>query len=136
MAVWHKVCNSISKQCICCIANHLPEKEKNMLSLTDSAQNAVARFMEGAEEPVSGLRISVTGGGCSGMQYAMALEAAAKDDDTVVECGTVKIFVDPMSAPMLSGVTVDFLDSMEGSGFKFVNPNATASCGCGSSFSC
>lgn len=85
-----------------------------MLSLTDSAQNAVARFMEGAEEPVTGLRISVTGDGCSGMQYAMALEAEAKDDDSVIECGTVKIFVDPMSAPMLSGVTVDFLDSMEG----------------------
>jgi iron-sulfur cluster assembly accessory protein len=121
---------------MCCIANHLPAKENTMLSLTDSAQNAVARFMEGAEEPVTGLRISVTGGGCSGMQYAMALEPAAKEDDTVIECGAVKIFIDPMSAPMLSGVTVDFLDSMEGSGFKFVNPNATASCGCGSSFSC
>lgn len=107
-----------------------------MLNLTESAQKAVSRFIQGAEEPVTGLRISVTGGGCSGMQYAMALEAAAKDDDTVVECGEVKVFVDPMSAPLLSGVTVDFLDSMEGSGFKFVNPNAKASCGCGSSFSC
>ena len=70
------------------------------------------------------------------MQYAMALEAAANSDDTVLECGEVKVFVDPASAPLLSGVTVDFLDSMEGSGFKFVNPNAKASCGCGSSFSC
>jgi iron-sulfur cluster assembly protein len=66
----------------------------------------------------------------------MALEAEAKEDDTVVECGPIKIFVDPMSAPMLQDVTVDFLDSMEGSGFKFLNPNAKASCGCGSSFSC
>jgi iron-sulfur cluster assembly protein len=107
-----------------------------MLSLTESAQQAVDRFISGAEEPVSGLRISVTGGGCSGMQYAMALEAEAKEDDTIVECGPIKVFVDPMSAPMLAGVTVDFLDSMEGSGFKFLNPNATASCGCGSSFSC
>jgi len=107
-----------------------------MLSLTDSAQKAVARFISGAEEPVSGLRISVTGGGCSGMQYAMALEAAANTEDTVVECGAVKIFVDPTSAPLLTGVTVDFLDSMEGSGFKFTNPNAKASCGCGTSFSC
>ena len=106
-----------------------------MISLTESAQQAVARFIEGAEEPVTGLRISVTGGGCSGMQYAMALEAAAKDDDTVVECGEVKVFVDPLSAPMLSGVTVDFLDSMEGSGFRFENPNAATSCGCGKSFS-
>ncbi len=107
-----------------------------MLTLTESAQTAVDRFIQGAEEPVQGLRISVTGGGCSGMQYAMALEAEAKTEDTVVECGPVKVFVDPQSAPMLSGVIVDFLDSMEGSGFKFENPNATNSCGCGSSFSC
>lgn len=107
-----------------------------MLTLTESAQQAVDRFIQGAEEPVQGLRIAVTGGGCSGMQYAMALEAEAKTDDTIVEFGAVKVFVDPQSAPLLEGVTVDFLDSMEGSGFKFENPNATNSCGCGSSFSC
>ena len=107
-----------------------------MLTLTESAQSAVSRFIVGAEEPVQGLRISVTGGGCSGMQYAMALEAEAKTDDTIMEFGDVKVFVDPQSAPMLNGVTVDFLDSMEGSGFKFENPNAANSCGCGSSFSC
>ena len=107
-----------------------------MLNLTDSAQGAVSRFITGAEEPVSGLRISVSGGGCSGMQYAMALEKESKSEDTVVECGEIKIFIDPQSLPLLEGVTVDFLDSMEGSGFKFVNPNATNTCGCGSSFSC
>jgi iron-sulfur cluster assembly accessory protein len=107
-----------------------------MLTLTESAQKAVTRFIEGAEEPVEGLRIAVTGGGCSGMQYTMALEPTAKTDDKVIECGEVKVFVDPQSEPMLSGVIVDFLDSMEGSGFKFENPNATKSCGCGSSFSC
>lgn len=107
-----------------------------MLNLTDSAQAAVSRFITGAEEPVSGLRISVSGGGCSGMQYAMALEKESKSEDTIVECGAIKIFVDPASMPLLDGVTVDFLDSMEGSGFKFVNPNATNTCGCGSSFSC
>lgn len=107
-----------------------------MLTLTESAQKAVDRFIQGAEEPAQGLRIAVTGGGCSGMQYAMALEAEAKADDTILECGVVKVFVDPQSAPLLDGVTVDFLDSMEGSGFKFENPNATNSCGCGSSFSC
>jgi iron-sulfur cluster assembly accessory protein len=107
-----------------------------MLNLTDSAQAAVSRFMSGAEEPVSGLRISVTGGGCSGMQYSMALEKQSADEDTVIECGEIKVFVDPASLPLLDGVTVDFLDTMEGSGFKFVNPNATNTCGCGSSFSC
>ena len=107
-----------------------------MLNLTESAQAAVSRFMTGAEEPVSGLRISVTGGGCSGMQYSMALEKQSKAEDTIVECGEIKLFVDPDSLPLLEGVTVDFLDTMEGSGFKFVNPNATNTCGCGSSFSC
>jgi iron-sulfur cluster assembly protein len=106
-----------------------------MITLTENAQKAISRFINGAETPVEGLRISVTGGGCSGMQYGLALEEAAKTDDTVVEVGSLKIFVDPLSAPMLNGVTVDFLDSMDGSGFKFENPNASASCGCGNSFS-
>ncbi len=107
-----------------------------MLILTESAQKAVSRFIQSADEPVTGLRIQVSGGGCSGMQYGMALEEASKDDDQVLEIGDLKIFVDPASAPLLDGVTVDFLDSMEGSGFKFENPNAKASCGCGNSFSC
>jgi iron-sulfur cluster assembly accessory protein len=106
-----------------------------MLTLTPSAQKAVTRFIKGAEEPVAGLRISVTGGGCSGMQYGMSLEEQARMDDTILDLGEVKVFVDPFSAPMLAGVTVDFEDSMEGSGFKFTNPNASASCGCGKSFS-
>ena len=107
-----------------------------MLNLTESAQVAVSRFMTGAEEPVSGLRISVTGGGCSGMQYSMALEKESSGDDTIVECGDIQVFIDPQSLPLLQDVTVDFLDTMDGSGFKFVNPNATNTCGCGSSFSC
>lgn len=106
-----------------------------MLTITESAQKAIGRFIRGSETPVEGLRVSVTGGGCSGLQYALALEEAAKSDDTVVEIDGLKIFVDPYSAPMLKGVTVDFLDSMEGSCFKFENPNASTSCGCGSSFS-
>jgi iron-sulfur cluster assembly accessory protein len=106
-----------------------------MLTLTESAQRAIGRFVAGAETSVEGLRISVTGGGCSGMQYGMALEEAANNDDLVLEVGALRVFVDPASAPMLKGVTVDFLDNMDGSGFKFENPNATASCGCGKSFS-
>lgn len=106
-----------------------------MITLTENAQKAISRFIKGAETPVQGLRISVTGGGCSGMQYGLALEETPNNDDTIVEVSGLKLFVDPYSAPMLKGVTVDFLDSMEGSGFKFENPNATASCGCGNSFS-
>jgi iron-sulfur cluster assembly protein len=106
-----------------------------MLTLTPSAQRAVSRFIKGAEDPVAGLRISVTGGGCSGMQYGMNLEEQARLDDLIVACGEIQIFVDPLSAPLLAGVTVDFHDSMDGSGFRFSNPSATASCGCGKSFS-
>ena len=107
-----------------------------MLILTENAQKAVSRFIAGAEEPVEGLRIGVSGGGCSGLQYTMALEKASADGDTVLEFGDVTVFVDENSVPLLDGVKVDFLDSLEGSGFKFENPNATKSCGCGSSFSC
>jgi iron-sulfur cluster assembly accessory protein len=106
-----------------------------MITLTENAQKAIGRFIRGAESPVQGLRISVTGGGCSGMQYGLALEESPNNDDTIIDVDGLKLFVDPYSAPMLNGVTVDFLDSMEGSGFKFDNPNAKASCGCGNSFS-
>ena len=106
-----------------------------MLTFTESAQKAIGRVIKGSETPVEGLRVSVTGGGCSGLQYGLELEESAKSDDTIVEVNDLKVFVDPSSAPLLNGVTVDFLDSMEGSGFKFENPNANSSCGCGNSFS-
>jgi len=108
-----------------------------MITLTENAISAVKRFMASSETPVTGLRVMVTGGGCSGMEYGMRLEEAAAEEDYVVECGEgVNVIVDPSSASMLTGVTVDFLDGMDGSGFKFENPNASASCGCGKSFSC
>jgi iron-sulfur cluster assembly accessory protein len=107
-----------------------------MITLTESAISAVDRFIQGAENEIGGLRISVAGGGCSGFQYGMSLEEVAADDDSILEFGPVKVFIDPASAEMLSGVTVDFIDGLEGAGFKFENPNATASCGCGNSFSC
>jgi iron-sulfur cluster assembly protein len=83
---------------------------------------------------VAGLRIAIAGVGCSGFQYGIRLESAAADD-VVIEYGKVKLLVDPFSAPLLDGVTVDFVDSLQGSGFKFQNSNASSSCACGSSFS-
>jgi iron-sulfur cluster assembly accessory protein len=106
-----------------------------MLTLTPSALSAVEKFIKGSDTPVAGLRISISGGGCSGFQYGMRLEEAKADDDVEVAVGGVMLLIDPFSAPMLEGVTLDFVDSLNGSGFKFENPNATASCGCGSSFS-
>lgn len=107
-----------------------------MINFTEGAIEAVSRFLQSSEAPIAGLRIQVTGGGCSGFQYGMKLEESSAEDDTVVDFGDIKVFVDSASLPMLENVTVDFVDGLEGSGFKFENPNATASCGCGNSFSC
>ncbi|PWV58605.1 HesB/IscA family protein [Plasticicumulans acidivorans] len=106
-----------------------------MITLTPSAINAVRRFIQTSADPVAGLRVSVTGGGCSGMQYAMKLETSAADDDTRFDMDGVVVLVDPLSAPLIDGVNIDFVDSIEGSGFKFSNPNAAKSCACGQSFS-
>lgn len=106
-----------------------------MLTLTPSALSAVEKFIKGSDTPVAGLRISISGGGCSGFQYGMRLEEVKAEDDVEVAVGGVMLLIDPFSAPLLDGVTLDFVDSLNGSGFKFENPNATASCGCGSSFS-
>lgn len=105
-----------------------------MITLTPNAITAVERFIKGAIDPVAGLRIAITGGGCAGFQYGMSLEEAKQEDDVVLEFGSVTLLVDPLSAPLLEGVTVDFVDSLSGSGFKFENPNASSSCACGSSF--
>lgn len=107
-----------------------------MIELTESAVSAINQFIASSEQPESGLRIAVIGGGCSGYQYSLGLEVNPSTDDTIVEYGDLKVYVDGASAPMLEGVTMDYVDSIEGSGFKFSNPNASNSCGCGSSFSC
>jgi len=107
-----------------------------MITLTDSAAGAVQKFISGADKPLTGLRIMVQGGGCSGMQYGMRLEEESVGNDIVLECNGVQIFVDPESAAQVEGVTIDFVESFEGSGFKFSNPNAKNGCSCGKSFSC
>lgn len=106
-----------------------------MITLTDKAAKAAAMFIRGSEIPTGGLRIAITGGGCSGYTYNLSIEADAAPEDTVVEHGKIRVFLDPASAPLLDGVTIDFYESIESSGFKFINPNASASCGCGKSFS-
>ncbi len=106
-----------------------------MINLTENAITAVSRYLEGSDKPTAGLRIEVTDGGCSGMQYGLRLEQEVGDNDTVTKYGSVKVLVDAESMPMLDGMTVDFVDSLDGSGFKFTNPNAVKSCACGTSFS-
>lgn len=105
-----------------------------MIELTDSAMNAIRTAIAGSTEAVQGLRIMVEAGGCAGYKYMMGLVAEAQPDDVVVEKQDIKVFVDVGSAELLKGVTIDFLVSLEGSGFTFNNPNATSSCSCGKSF--
>ena len=104
------------------------------MSLTPMAQEKLRDLLMARNIPNHGLRVFVAGGGCSGLQYGMAFEAQAREFDTVVEQGGVKLFVDPTSLMYLGGASIDFVDSLMGGGFKIENPNATSSCGCGSSF--
>jgi len=106
-----------------------------MITLTDNAIKAVHRFISSTEGAAKGLRINVSGGGCSGFQYGLKLEENAGPEDTVIDYGAVKLFIDSQSLALITGATVDFVDSLEGSGFKFTNPNAKSACACGNSFS-
>jgi len=82
-----------------------------------------------------GIRVGVMGGGCSGFQYSMDFEKDAKDGDLSFDQDGVRVYVDPMSSMYLQGVSIDYVVGLQGAGFKFVNPNARTTCGCGSSFS-
>ena len=105
--------------------------------VTAGATAEVMRFMdaEGVSPEVGGLRVSVQPGGCSGFKYSLVIEDRAAEDDIVVPREGFNVFVDPFSAQYLNGVTIDYVTSMQGSGFTFKNPNSTGGCGCGSSFS-
>ena len=106
------------------------------LTLTDRAAEEVQKFIAQEQVPVevAGLRVSVLPGGCSGFKYSLNIEERPLEDDMVVGVNGVRVFVDGFSAQYLTGITVDYVSSMQGSGFTFSNPNATGGCGCGSSF--
>jgi len=106
------------------------------LTLTDDAAEQVRKFIAEGDVPpeTAGLRVSVLPGGCSGFKYSLNIEDKSLDDDLVLEVNTVRLFVDGFSAQYLVGITIDYVSSMQGSGFTFNNPNATGGCGCGSSF--
>jgi iron-sulfur cluster assembly accessory protein len=108
-----------------------------LMTLTPGAGVEVKKFMaqEGVDPAVGGLRVSVQPGGCSGFKYGLLIEDAAAEDDLIVDQGEYKVFVDPFSAQYINGVIIDYVTSMQGSGFTFKNPNSTGGCGCGSSFS-
>jgi iron-sulfur cluster assembly protein len=104
--------------------------------LSDNAAAEVRKFIEAEKVPVetAGLRVGVLPGGCSGFKYSLNIEEASQEDDIILESSGVRLFVDGFSLQYLNGVTIDYVTSMQGSGFTFSNPNATGGCGCGSSF--
>ena len=104
-----------------------------MVTITDVAAGKIQELAK-EEENVLGLRVYVKGGGCSGYQYGMAFESKLSDDDTVIEKDEIKVILDSQSAPLLNGAEIDYIDSLQGSGFSVKNPNAKSTCGCGSSF--
>jgi iron-sulfur cluster assembly accessory protein len=106
------------------------------LVLTARAAEEVQKFISQEQVPVetAGLRVSVLPGGCSGFKYSLNIEERALEDDMVADVNGVRVFVDGFSAQYLTGITIDYVTSMQGSGFTFNNPNATGGCGCGSSF--
>ncbi len=108
-----------------------------VMTVTPAAVAEVKKFMEAEKVPtdVGGLRVSVQPGGCSGFKYALLIEDQAADDDFVIPSDGFRMFIDPFSAQYLNQVTIDYVSSMQGSGFTFKNPNSTGGCGCGSSFS-
>src|SRR5436309_15976780 len=106
------------------------------LTLTNSAVSEVKKFMDAENAgPQAGRRICVVPGGCSGFSYSMQIEDAPRPGDDVIDREGLRVFVDMFSKQYLEGVQVDYVNSVMGSGFTFSNPNATGSCGCGSSFS-
>jgi len=111
-------------------------KKPAPVTLTDAATTKVAELLareEGGESLA--LRVAVKPGGCSGYSYEMFFDTEVMSDDVVSEFGSVRVVVDAASAELLTGSTLDFSDGLQGAGFHITNPNATRTCGCGSSFS-
>jgi iron-sulfur cluster insertion protein len=106
-----------------------------MLQMTDNAVKKVQALMEAESKQGFALRVAVRGGGCSGFEYGLTFEESQGENDSVLEFGPLKVFVDAMSNMYLDGVKIDYLDSLQGAGFKIDNPKASGTCGCGHSFS-
>jgi iron-sulfur cluster assembly protein len=107
------------------------------LKITEAAIEQVRNFIEQADAPAdtAGLRVAVMPGGCSGFRYALNIEDGPQDDDIVIERGGLNVYIDAFSGQYLQGAEIDYVETMQASGFKFNNPNSAGGCGCGESFS-
>ena len=112
-----------------------PVDMSNMLVFTDSAARKVKELIEEEGNPELKLRVFVSGGGCSGFQYGFTFDEIANEDDTAFQKNGVTLLIDPMSFQYLTGAEIDYTEGLEGAQFVIKNPNATSTCGCGSSFS-
>ncbi|MFN7148458.1 MAG: iron-sulfur cluster insertion protein ErpA [Microthrixaceae bacterium] len=106
-----------------------------MITLTDTAADKVRQLITAEGEDDLALRVAVRPGGCSGFSYEMFFDSDVATDDVTVEHGGVRVIVDPSSAQLLTGATLDYKDGLDQSGFAITNPNAQRTCGCGQSFS-
>jgi iron-sulfur cluster assembly protein len=111
----------------------LQERVLPLMTVTESAASKIKQLMA-EEEDVSVLRVAIQGGGCSGFQYGLGFDRGAVEGDHEFEIHGVQVVVDPFSAPYLKGAEIDYVDSIQASGFAINNPNASSSCGCGHSF--
>jgi len=112
-----------------------PAEMASPLIFTDSAANKVKELIVEEGNPELKLRVFVTGGGCSGFQYGFTFDEVTNEDDTIMEKNGVTLLIDPMSFQYLVGAEIDYSEGLQGSQFVIKNPNATSTCGCGSSFS-
>lgn len=106
-----------------------------MVSVTERAVSKVKTLLAKENKEGFGLRVAVKGGGCSGFQYGLTFDEKQKPNDTVFEFDGLKVYVDAMSQMYLQGAEIDYVDGLQGAGFKISNPNSKGSCGCGHSFS-
>lgn len=105
-----------------------------MVTVTDVAADKIKTMIEDQDNPDLGLRVMISGGGCSGFQYKLAFDKSATDNDQIIEQNGIKVFVDNKSAIYLMGAELDYVEGLMGAGFKVSNPNAKGTCGCGESF--
>ena len=112
----------------------VPVHAPSVILVTEAAAGKIRDLLAEEGKPDSGLRVFVQGGGCSGFQYGLMIEEGGGNADQVYESNGVRLFVDPVSVSYLKGAEVDFVETVTGGGFTIKNPNATSTCGCGSSF--
>src|SRR5262245_23489909 len=109
-------------------------RQKSMITVTEKAKEKVQQIMAAENRAGQALRVMVQGGGCSGFQYLLNFAEGQNEGDQVLDCGGFKLVVDPISAQYLEGAEIEYLDGLNGTGFKVNNPLAKSTCGCGQSF--